>query len=138
MPTRRRRRADTFESFAVKFLLCSPCTLGRAWTDSKKNELEKNAQNALDALPLTKEAKDAGFKLMTGGLVAQRGFFRAIADSLKAAAYDGTEPHPDDKTAAAIVRALQQMDQLRDLARGSERQRKRRPAGRAGRKEKGR
>ena len=122
MPKRKSRTADTFESFAVKLLMCSPGLLGRAWTDSKKGELEEKVQAALDALPLTSGANKAGFELLTGNLVDQREFFRAIADSLKESAYGGTEPHPDNKTAGAIITALQQLDQLQGMLKKGKRQ----------------
>jgi hypothetical protein len=103
------KRALSFEMFAVTLLMCSPTKLSRAWTDSEDKKVEDAVTKALDVLPFTDGVRKNAIKLLMR-LKGQRRFFAGIADTLRLAAYDGNEPHPDVAASKAIILALQKVD----------------------------
>jgi hypothetical protein len=102
-----RKQSVVFELYAVHLLLCSPHPLSRAWAEAKDQDVRVKSQAALAELPLSKETRDIALNLMVA-LKHHRGFFKGIADTLKFSdLYAGNEPHPPERDAAQIIKALQ-------------------------------
>jgi len=97
--------AHPHEIFGVTLLLCTPSTLGRAWTN---NDSSAEWQKELDKLPFTDDMKAFAMKFMKS-YVGVRPFFKGIAD-IHAVVYAGGEPHPKVRQAPAIILKLRELD----------------------------
>ena len=93
----------TAEAHGISMLLVSPSSLGKSFVRQDQMEIDK----ALANLTLSQSGMDAAQKLMKA-LKVDLGAVQNVANMLKGA-YAGSEPHPDDPAAAAIIKKLQEL-----------------------------
>lgn len=93
----------TAETHGISMLLLSPSSLGKAYTRQDQQLIDQ----ALANLNLSQQGKEAAKKLMDA-LKVELAFVKAISNTLKGA-YAGSEPHPDDNAAKAIIAKLKEL-----------------------------
>lgn len=104
---KKRSNPNAFEVLAVTMLLCTPSDLNTLWTSSPDNT---KAENWVNASTFSPAMKKHAIKFIQNNKDL-KGFFKGMADLQRnLPPYAGPGPHPKGSQAAAVIAALQDLD----------------------------